>query len=713
LLAVTVALAGVGPQPVWADLQRLLDYVPGVGFVSLEDTRVLMAPVEVTRSGVTLRVEQVLARPDGTVIVIRSEGLPPEDQLWPHGAREDGDYQPRLRLSDGRTLVSESWTLSLGAGTLEFPPLPAEVYRVTLELSRLPLVPAGAAPETWEVPLNLRPATGALVEELFPQPYAPPDASDTHEGVTLHVLAVAHSPDETAVKLQVQWQDPKWRFPRIGFTRDVELHDDLGHVYQRSLAPSGGSTSRTIVVAVPEATEATLAPEPSLPTYEQTYAFSPVSLSAQRLTLTVEGIAFDIPAEVSFTMDLGDNPQVGDYWPLDVHLQVAAFPVYITGARLIEEEVGPKDEPTRRTVLQFNIAPVPKQGDRVLSGVGLDGEAAKFRGGSTGGYNHQTNTMRAGLVVKEGQPIPTGSIQVKIGSAELYLLDAWSVTWTIPGADRVDEASPAPVTLHPKDAVQTRNGLTLGVEEVVLTDRLTGVRVELEDPPPGVTLVSGLRSYGSIRHQGLALEDDRGQRYDHAGDVYWRPYNEPEPDLKAFVFGPLQPLARQLRLHVPAVEIALPAVAAFNVTVPEELTITLGANDVSWPASKPWEVDIPLRIGDYELHFSQARLEELNGTTLLTLTSDPYRPRKDDRWLSGLQLASVTAPDGRAVDLTSAFSHAGPGEEAGELYQVGLAFDVVDPGTGTVRPGCYHVKLDGVTVAVQGPWTLAWNLRAP
>lgn len=286
----------------------------------------------------------------------------------------------------------------------------------------------------------------------------------------------------------------------------------------------------------------------------------------------------------------------------------------------------------------------------------------------------------------------------------------WTITWTVPGADG---AGTAPVTLHPKDAVQTRNGLTLGVEEVVLTDRLTGVRVGLEDPPPGATLVSGLRSYGSIRHQGLALEDDRGRRYDHTGDVYWRPYNEPEPDLKAFVFGPVQPLARQLRLRVPAVEIALPAIAAFDVTVPEGLTMTLDANDVPRPASKPWEVDIPLRIGDYELHFSQARLEELNGTTLLSLTSDLYRPRKDDRWLSRLQLASVTAPDGRAVDLTSAFSHAGPGEEAGGLYQAGLAFDVVDPETRTVRPGRYHVKLDGVTVAVQGPWTLAWSLRAP
>jgi hypothetical protein len=701
LLAVTVALAGVGPQPVWADLQRLLSYVPGVGFVSLEDTRVLMAPVEVTRSGVTLRVEQVLVRPDGTVIVIRSEGLPPEDQLWPHGAREDGDYQPRLRLSDGHTLVSESWTLCLGAGTLEFPPLPAEVYRVTLELPRLPLVPAGAAPEAWKVLLNLRPATGALVEELFPQPYVPTDAYDVHADIIMCVLEVAHSPQETALRFQVQWPDSDWEFHHIGGHQSPVLRDDLGHVYLDVAPPSSSSSVQTKVIRIPDnADEVMPTPTPTVPTYEQAKTFAPASPSAQRLTLWVDGIEFTVPAEGSFTVDLGDDPQVGDYWPLDVSLTVAGFPVHITGMQLVQEPIVLPDGPGQQTELQFDIIPVPDQGDRALRGLHLESEIAIFSG-SGGGYS-RVGGLRSSLGLREGQPIPSGSIQVRAKSAGVLIRGPWTITWTVPGAD---EAKAAPVTLHPKDAVQTRNGLTLGVEEVVLTDQLTGVRVGLEDPPPGATLVSGLRSYGSIRHQGLALEDDRGRRYDHAGDVYWQPYNEPEPDLKAFVFGPVQPLARQLRLHVPTVEIVLPAIAAFDVTVPTGLTTEAHPGEVS--ASAPWGVDIPVEVAGYWLRFIQARLEELNGTTLLMLTSDPFEGQQGDRWLSGLCLASVTAPNGQSVDLRSAFSHASP------EYGAKLAFDVVDPATGTVRPGCYHVELDGVTVAVQGPWTLAWNLRAP
>ena len=183
-------------------------------------------------------------------------------------------------------LISESWALRLGAGTLEFPPLPAEVYRVTLELPRLPLVPAGEAPETWEVTLNLRPATGALVEELFPQPYVPTDASDTHAGITLRVLEVAHSPQETALRFQVQWRDSDWEFHHIGGDQSPVLRDDLGHVYLDVIPSSSGSLVQTKVIRIPDnADEVLPTPTPTVPTYEQTKTFAPASPSARRLTL--------------------------------------------------------------------------------------------------------------------------------------------------------------------------------------------------------------------------------------------------------------------------------------------------------------------------------------------------------------------------------------------------------------------------------------------
>jgi hypothetical protein len=46
-------------------------------------------------------------------------------------------------------------------------------------------------------------------------------------------------------------------------------------------------------------------------------------------------------------------------------------------------------------------------------------------------------------------------------------------------------------------------------------------------------------------------------------------------------------------------------------------------------------------------------------------------------------------------------------------YRVWVTFDVNDPATGAVQPGRYRVELDGICVAVQGPWELTWDLQAP
>jgi hypothetical protein len=734
VLIVAVAVAAIGPQRVLASIQQLLGYVPGVGFVDLENTRVLAAPVEVSRDGVTLRVEQVLAQPDRTVIVIRSQGLPPGDHVVARGP-EEADFQVWLRLPNGRTLRPKDWSVRTGEGFLTFPSLPDDVYRVTLELSRLPLVRPGAAPEDWAVSLSLRPATGDLAAELFPQPYALSDASDTHADVTLRVLEVAHSPEETVLRLQVQWPDPDWERPHIGGNRLPHLQDDLGHMYREGPPPGVGSVAQMEVERIAVDTEATPTPTLAIPTYEETLAFAPASPSAQHLTLWVDAVEFEVPAEDSFTVDLGDDPQIGDRWSLDVHLTVAGFPVHITGARLVEEEWHGRDGPAKETLLQFDIGPVPDQDDRALRGIGLESETPGFNGGG-GGYNYSTNRLRASLNLREGQSIPTSPIEVRVNRASVLIRGPWNVAWTVPGADEASEAKVAPVTLHPAKASQIRAGLTLYVDKVTLTDRLVAVTVKGKSLSPDVTVgwnspslegpfnwilewhPATWGSEGQPPEKDLYLEDDWGRRYAHTRRIGWRPRGEQTsealetPEVSAtLVFEPVQPLARRLTLHVPAVRVTLPGAAAFDVTVPDGVEMQ-PSSDRPWSASAPWNVGIPVEIAGYPLRFTQARQEELHGTTLLVLTSAPFEGQQGNHWLAALRLASVTAPDGRAVDLRSSFSHAGLGDDTGGLQQATLAFDVIDPETRTVQPGRHHVELDGAIVAVEGPWQLTWDLRA-
>lgn len=714
LLALAVVLAATGPQRAWAELQRLLGYAPGVGFVNLKETRVLTAPVEVTRDGVTLRVEQVLAGPDKTTVVIRSEGLPPEEELWPENRREGtGDLQARLRLPDGSALTTKALTLRPGGGTLDFPPLPDDIYRATLELPRLPLVPAGAAPEGWTIPLTLHPATGELVAELYPQPYAPADASDTHHGITVAGLDVVHGSEETLLRVQVRWSSPEWKFALgiDGGDRRPILRDDLGHVYGPVTPSNRGPIAREEVERIPPT--AMPVPPSSVLTHEETVAFAAVSPSARRLTLEIEGLRLETPAEGQFSIDLGDNPQIGEYWSLDVHLTVAGFPVHVTGVRLEE-----KDDPDIPYQLTFDIAPVPDQPGRALRGISFTTPLGSARGWG-GGYSWPAHRLKASISF---DALPAGSIPVEVHHAEILVRGPWIISWAVPDADAAGDMQISPVTLNPANASQTRAGLTLRATEVTRTDRLTAVTIELDDALPNVTLNRVLRGHPLTDTDGLYLEDDRGRRYAVIPwGLDWQPPGEQTPRTFGFsetlkvserlIFEPLQPLARRVTLHVPAVEITQAGPAAFDVVVPAGVKVQPRAESASWL------VDIPIEVAGYRVHFTEARLEERSGTIMLVLTSAPLEHPRGDRQLTGLQPGAVTAPDGRSVNLDSAFGVAGPeyrsGDEVNGPCRMRLAFDVTDPETHLVQPGRYHVKLAGAIVAVEGPWALSWNLGAP
>jgi hypothetical protein len=430
LLALALVLAAVGPQRAWAALQQWLGYVPGIGFVDFADTYVLPAPAALSQAGVTVIVEQVVARPHKTTIVFRSEGLPPEDHLWPEMTRDDHDYHFGLHLPDGRVVTTQTWTLRLGGGTLEFPPLPEGTTTMTLTIGRLPLVPPDFAPEAWSIPLLLQPATGDLITALYPQPYTPTDALATRNDVTLRVLEVAHTPEETAVRLQVQWTDPEWQMHFFtGGAILPYLEDESGHVYHYGSGSSDGSRVRTAVRRVDEMTPTPVADRPA---FEGTVHFWPISPVARQLTLVVDGLQFQLLTDAAFTFDLGHAPQIGDSWELDLDLEVAGFPVHLSAARLIEEVIdqGPGREPVRRIALQFDVAPTLQMGDRVLSGFGLDGSRSGFSGGS-GSYAAGGRWQMA-VTVAADEPLPTGPVTITVPRASVVQQGPWAITWEVP-----------------------------------------------------------------------------------------------------------------------------------------------------------------------------------------------------------------------------------------------------------------------------------------
>ncbi|MDM7972874.1 MAG: hypothetical protein QUT27_07445, partial [candidate division Zixibacteria bacterium] len=136
-------------------------YVPGVGLVREGQVRALPEPASVTRDGVTVVVEQVIANRERTALVYTVEGIP-NDAVVTQPKTPRCDYAVSLRLPDGSALLATSVNgQTWGTGyqhRLTFAPLPDKVNEARLVIPCLNGTRPGGAPENWEIPLRFVPA---------------------------------------------------------------------------------------------------------------------------------------------------------------------------------------------------------------------------------------------------------------------------------------------------------------------------------------------------------------------------------------------------------------------------------------------------------------------------------------------------------------------------------------------------------------------------
>jgi len=146
-----------------------------------------------------------------------------------------------LRASDGSQVQARESAATMGEGegslTFTFPPLPPNVYQVDLDLSAVARsfrLPAG----DWRIPLIVYPADSALVANVLSEPYQPNVAPQTHHGITLRLLRVAHTPSQTTLQIQAEFPE-EYGSLTASHSLLPRLYDDLGHVYYRP--PDGGT----------------------------------------------------------------------------------------------------------------------------------------------------------------------------------------------------------------------------------------------------------------------------------------------------------------------------------------------------------------------------------------------------------------------------------------------------------------------------------------
>lgn len=431
LLVAALVIGAVGPQRVWAGMQRLLGYVPGVGLVqNTASLRVLAEPVTVTRQGITLTVQQATADAQRTILVWEVAGLSVKAA---NSQGEGGGGGPiGLRLANGQTLAllngqGQGW----GTGQRErnvFPPLPTTATTVTLVLARLPGYPPHAGPEDWELPLRFVPAPAGMVMlpvlEVTPVFPAAPGPAETRATPPGNEAAGADAPHGIQVQLE----------------QAIELPD--GYQLQGSLRVPA---SVHAYLAEPELAhvlqDADGRPIPAAPVEPDVLAAAAADAAfhwAVRTNtkdapgpwrLSIPAIVLHVATEAPFAIDLGPDPQLGQAWTLDQPLTAVDQPMRITAARLWADSAG-------RIWLNLDFAGGPD-----LLAVHF---ARTDRAGRTTTYSDglvAPGRLNAGLVFAQK---PGGLLRLQVTAINVRVAGPWQMTWQPPAATTRPQAALTP-----------------------------------------------------------------------------------------------------------------------------------------------------------------------------------------------------------------------------------------------------------------------------
>ncbi|KAA3647676.1 MAG: hypothetical protein DWQ07_01450 [Chloroflexi bacterium] len=249
LLATTI----LGPQNIVAAMQRLLGYIPGVGFVEAE--RILVEPVSLEREGIIVTIEDLVATSDETILILHMENLPVEEaasycqELRATGAEEvclpsAPSYTLKLDEGEGYTgdlVRGQGYSENQGKEwftSLVFPPLPPATEQVTfIIMDGLPNMYQGMPLQDWEFVLQLQPVDEGdqqlvyevedqnMRETILSPMHSTTDESadsatiaqpiDLQEEVDFKLSAFALSDNLLTLNIDILWERVEWHSVEI------------------------------------------------------------------------------------------------------------------------------------------------------------------------------------------------------------------------------------------------------------------------------------------------------------------------------------------------------------------------------------------------------------------------------------------------------------------------------------------------------------------
>ena len=407
LVLLTTALIVVGPERALAALRGLLGYIPGVGLVVEEGgLRVLEEPVSLRQEGITVTVEQAVLDSERAVIIYTADGIPaeayPRDEAeQPRGQVLTGPPEcsssPYLRLHDGTVLeIIEGGGTGWASGyqsRLAYPAIPPDVNEATFYIPCLNNTSPGAAPENWKLALRFAPA--------------PPDLT------VVSVLEVFSTPEDIVATDEAL---------KTGLYLEKVIELDDSYILAGTFR-QGADLSGEMVMGISAWPEIVDADGLSL-----SYKFpSDLDLASDEmgvfpwayeipkgfvspLTITLEAVDVESPADVTFQLDVGADPLADQEWMLDQEFELSGHVINLVSA--VRLEYGYK--------LNF-------RSDASVSGISVEDTKHTPVGGFGGGWYGEFSTG-----FEYADPVPAGLLKFRIRGMTVRHVGPWTLTWEPP-----------------------------------------------------------------------------------------------------------------------------------------------------------------------------------------------------------------------------------------------------------------------------------------
>lgn len=335
---------------------RIFGYVPDVGLVdTTSGLRMLKQPVIATRDGVTLTITNVFVYQDRIELKYEVSGIAPENDGWQAADRstnptafcggvnpggtynKDGDA--RLRLPDG-SIIERETTGKYPQNAFAMQPvyeisLPDDMHELFFLLKCIPQARLGAVPENWEIYLELvdmpagTPVGEPVIEvppvltEEAPASPSPEVAPAPKATMTLERIVPTDSNTVLYLRFDMDNADPSLisLMPRGAYIIDslgqkIPLRG--GFVWQ-PFEHKVGSAFEFVSESKPADGRLTIVVEQVIAYYMPLYTDPPQAT----------------PEEMTFSFDVGENPQHGQKWALNKTFTIAGFDFEIVSAQAV------------------------------------------------------------------------------------------------------------------------------------------------------------------------------------------------------------------------------------------------------------------------------------------------------------------------------------------------------------------------------------------